>query len=146
MAAGFTVETKNLDVLREKLEELAISMITPDMLIRHLSIDCDLPLASVNGQLWDALRQFEPFGFGNPKPNFLIRRLRLKSKSIFRGDSWTAWVTDGELVYEVIWDKPTYAAKEIKPSDSFDIVFTLKSRSFFGEERLVLDVKDLRQN
>jgi hypothetical protein len=55
-------------------------------------------------------------------------------------------VTDGELVYEVIWDKPTHAAKEIKPSDSFDIVFTLKSRSFFGEERLVLDVKDLRQN
>jgi single-stranded-DNA-specific exonuclease len=73
MAAGFTVETKNLEALGKKLQEIAQNEITPDMLIKTLRVDAEIPLELATESLWNKLRDFEPFGLGNFEPIFVSR-------------------------------------------------------------------------
>jgi len=73
MAAGFTVETKNLDLLKSRMEAYAEKKLNDALLTRELRIDMELPLTAVTGELWQKLRDFEPFGFGSPEPVFATR-------------------------------------------------------------------------
>ncbi len=77
MAAGFTVETKHLDELRTRLEDLAAREITDDMLIKTLRIDVEIPLVRVTQELWTGIGKFEPFGLGNAEPVFATRNLKV---------------------------------------------------------------------
>ena len=73
MAAGFTVETKHLPILQKRLEEYAGKELKDADLIRKIRIDARIPLEMVSEELWEALRDFEPFGFGNPEPVFMTQ-------------------------------------------------------------------------
>lgn len=75
MAAGFTVETKNLTVLRERLEKLAEDELNEEKLTRMLKIDTEIPLDLVTPKLYKKLQQLQPFGFGNPEPVFVTRNV-----------------------------------------------------------------------
>ncbi|MEK7065564.1 MAG: single-stranded-DNA-specific exonuclease RecJ, partial [Patescibacteria group bacterium] len=77
MAAGFTVETKNLAALQDRLEKLAAKELSEDKLTRVLRIDAEIPLEMVTEELWQKLRAFEPFGFGNPEPTFATKRVKV---------------------------------------------------------------------
>ncbi|MCJ7826035.1 single-stranded-DNA-specific exonuclease RecJ, partial [Patescibacteria group bacterium] len=77
LAAGFTIETKKMEKLREKLEKLADKHITNEMLKRPVAIDLEIPLESVTEDLYDKIQQLQPFGFGNPEPVFLSKAVQL---------------------------------------------------------------------
>lgn len=70
MAAGFTVETKNIKKLQSKLEKLADKELNEEKLTRVLKIDAEIPLNLVTEKLWKELQELQPFGFGNPEPVF----------------------------------------------------------------------------
>lgn len=75
MAAGFTVETKNLSLLQERLEKLADEALDETKLTRALSVDAEIPIVIATNELWQSLRDFEPFGFGNQEPVFASRNI-----------------------------------------------------------------------
>lgn len=77
MAAGFTVETKHLDELKTRLEDLAGRKITDDMLVKSLRVDAKIPLTLVTQTLWSGIGDFEPFGLGNAEPIFATHGLRV---------------------------------------------------------------------
>jgi len=77
LAAGFTIETKNIPLLQEKLEAYAELHITEAMLHKPLMIDVEMPLSSATEALWEQLRGFEPFGLGNYEPIFVTREVSI---------------------------------------------------------------------
>ena len=77
MAAGFTVKTDKLEILKSKLVETACKQLNPDLLTKQLKIDLELPLAALTWELWENLRQLQPFGQGNPEPVFVSRQVRI---------------------------------------------------------------------
>jgi len=54
MAAGFTVETVNLEKLKQKLEKLAEKFVEDKHLIRAQRIDCQIPMELVTDELFRA--------------------------------------------------------------------------------------------
>ena len=78
MAAGFTVQNSHLEALQSRLELLAQKELTEDMLTRTLKIDAEIPLEFVTDELYKALQQFQPFGFGNVEPVFATRTVAIK--------------------------------------------------------------------
>ena len=74
MAAGFTVETANLEPLCERLNELAESAVfdhddAPAEPL--LEIDAQVPLERVTQKTAEWIARLAPFGAGNPAPIFL---------------------------------------------------------------------------
>ena len=73
MAAGFTVETGKLGILKKRLEVLANKKVTADLLVKEIKVDCEIPLSLVGSHLYEELEKMEPFGIGNPIPTFLSK-------------------------------------------------------------------------
>lgn len=76
MAAGFSIEPHNLDILRERLN--ATHGLTPDQLIPKVMIDVALPFSYLDNWLVQDLYMLEPYGTGNPKPVFGQANLKVK--------------------------------------------------------------------
>ena len=80
MAAGLSLEEKNLEQFRRKINER--SGIAPEDLVEKVLIDMQLPFANVTERFVEELKVLEPFGKGNPKPVFAERQVRVLSARV----------------------------------------------------------------
>lgn len=80
MAAGFSMEKRNLARLREKMN--ANCTLDEKLLTPKLRIDVPMPLDYVSISLTEELEVLEPFGKGNEKPVFAQSGVRVKSARI----------------------------------------------------------------
>ncbi|MCP4358035.1 MAG: single-stranded-DNA-specific exonuclease RecJ, partial [Chloroflexi bacterium] len=77
-AAGFTVENKNLPAFKERLMDIAQRSLDVTNLRPTISVDGEVNLRGVRPSLVEAITNLQPFGYGNPSPQFLTRNLRIK--------------------------------------------------------------------
>lgn len=74
MAAGMSLEEKNIALLTRRLNEAA--HLGEEVLMRKLYLDAVLPFSEISEELLSALERLEPFGSGNPKPLFAASGVR----------------------------------------------------------------------
>jgi len=75
MAAGFTVETKNIAALKEFFESHIDGLLDDALFVRSMSVDMELPYFLVTRSLVKALEDFAPYGLANYEPVFVTREL-----------------------------------------------------------------------
>lgn len=135
MAAGFTVENSKLEVLISKLTDIKID---PELLIKKQRIDAVIPLSTINQQLLTRLKEFEPYGLGNPTPIFStpgveisdIRRLGKENKHLkFKA---------GDL--EAIWFN---ASSNLEPK-TYNLTYQVEENTWNGQSKLQLLIKDIQ--
>lgn len=80
MAAGLSLEKKNLEALRRTLNETC--RLTEEDLMEKVVIDMELPFSYVTEELVEELSLLEPFGKGNTKPVFVGRNIELLNGKI----------------------------------------------------------------
>lgn len=80
MAAGFSLLTSNIEVLRKELN--AKSKLSEEDLVPKLYIDAHLPLENITMNLANELYLLEPFGKGNRKPLFADKNIAVKKMDI----------------------------------------------------------------
>ena len=80
MAAGFSLKEENITEFRRRLNENTI--LKDEDLLRKVTIDCVLPLDSVNYELINDLERLEPFGKANSKPLFAEKNINLLKATI----------------------------------------------------------------
>ncbi len=78
-AAGCTLAIERIGELRERLNRYAAGILQPDDFRPILEIDADLEFRYISDQMMGELARLEPHGFGNPKPLFSAKGLRLKA-------------------------------------------------------------------
>ncbi len=79
MAAGFTVDNSNIDLLRESLEARARQALAHRQLRPNLELDLEISLAEVTEDLVRGLEALEPTGHRNPPVSFMSRELQVAS-------------------------------------------------------------------
>ncbi|MCX7884973.1 MAG: single-stranded-DNA-specific exonuclease RecJ [Caloramator sp.] len=75
MAAGLSLEEKNVELLRKMMNE--DSNLTDEDLIRKVSLDMHLPLDKITIEIAEELKLLEPYGKGNEKPLFGEKNVKL---------------------------------------------------------------------
>ena len=80
MAAGFSIQAKDLEYFRHKLNLLCD--LTEDDLIPKLYIDVPMPIDYIHFDLIEQLELLEPFGKGNEKPVFAQKNLKIRSAKV----------------------------------------------------------------
>lgn len=81
MAAGLSMEEENIEILRQRLNQL--TTLSVEDLIEKIHIDVPMPIDYITELLLEQFQLLEPFGNGNPKPVFAekhIKILRMEQK------------------------------------------------------------------
>lgn len=122
MAAGLSLEEKNIEPFRKKLNEL--SGLKPEDFVEKVTIDVPMPVNYIRKDLIQEMKLLEPFGKGNEKPLFAQKGLRIMDVRVFGKNRNVVKIKlademgypmdgiyfgDGDLFLEEIRDKKTIA-------------------------------------
>ena len=78
-AAGCTLAIHRIGELRERLNRYAASVLKAEDFVPIVEIDANLEFRAISDQTMAELARLEPHGFGNPRPRFSAKGLRLKT-------------------------------------------------------------------
>lgn len=150
MAAGFTVETTKIELLRDALQKKAEKIVADDHLERKLQIDLKLKLEDIDMDLYKKLQLLSPFGMKNPEPVFLSKKVIVEEvRSIGANGKHLKMKLNNELRMkndEKAFDAVAFGMgermDELKPGTLIDIVYTMDLNSWRGKDSLQLKIKD----
>jgi single-stranded-DNA-specific exonuclease len=145
MAAGFTIETKKINAFHKKLIEVAEQRLDQKLLSPIISIDACLKPTSINWDLLKKLKQFEPFGIGNPRPIFLTEGLQVSTVKTVGSDDkhLKLWLKSSNNLSGIGFNLG-HRADKIFAGDVIDIVYSLEENAWNGNRSLQLRIKDLK--
>ncbi|MEN9406815.1 MAG: hypothetical protein RLZZ455_31 [Candidatus Parcubacteria bacterium] len=143
MAAGFTIETEKITLLKSVLERAAGDILTEEQLTRSILVDVVLPYELITQETYEALKTLAPFGIGNPEPVFsssaTIADIRILGRE---GKHLKLKLSDGSLSVDAIGFGMGERVSEIKVGDMIDVAFNLDENEWNGRKSLQLKLKD----
>jgi single-stranded-DNA-specific exonuclease len=133
-AAGFTIATKRLPELRDRLKQSAKESLDGRTLGPTLSVDSEIRLSELTWDLHRWITRLEPCGQGNPSPIFFIRGARIRSRrSVGKDRSHLKLVlTDGRIEMDAIAFGFGHLEKTL--SDTADFAFALEENDYYGRQ------------
>ena len=142
LAAGFTIERRNLPRLEERLMDLAQSQLSHLNLQPRVTVDAEVPLSTFTGDTFNQIQQLEPFGQGNPYPTFLSRQVAVtESRNFGNQDKWLKLkLKQGDISWEAVSFDSQKAQGVVAPH--IDIVYNIEKGFWNREEVLQLKVRD----
>jgi single-stranded-DNA-specific exonuclease len=142
MAAGFTFETKKLQLLQKALEDKAELLLNNKLLTRSLKIDLEIPLSLIDTELYKSLQQLSPFGMGNPEPTFLSKNVEVEDvrKIGMEGKHLKVRLKNIDGIAFGLGEM----FSKIKIYDKINIAYTIDENEWNGEKRLQLKIKDIK--
>ena len=140
MAAGFTLESA-------KLAQFAQAVSNPDipadLLVKKQRVDCEIPLDAIRYTLYANLKDFEPYGLGNPTPTFLTKNVHISNvRQMGKLNQHLKFNVDD---LEAVWfnvPSPPLKLRE-GPGVSYDITYTVDQNTWNGSTKLQLIVKEV---
>ena len=147
MAAGFSIRSDNIDKFRIKMVKHAEESIASKDLVPTLKIDAKLDQPRINEETLSLVREFEPFGVGNPEPTFLTEGFKIsEARTVGAAGKHLKMLLAGQNGQ--ILDAICFSSeKDCPTSGSFiDAVYNLSEDNWHGDKRLQLKVKDFRNS
>jgi single-stranded-DNA-specific exonuclease len=143
-AAGFTARTENVEALAEALRAIADRELAGVDLRPSLSIDAEVPLSELTGDLERQLRRFQPCGYGNPTPLLASRNVKVVNSRTVGTEArhLKLTLTDGRVTLDAIAFQ--LGEWQGRMPGRVDIAYHLELNEWGGEQRLQLNVRDLR--
>ncbi len=147
-AAGMKIKRENIHELQEKLNEHATAALSDEDKIPELKIDACVTSQTLNLDLVQQLKRFEPFGMGNPKPKFVTKDLILTHEPfVMKEKHLKLKLADaGGKQFEAVWwdgvDKSR--GQTLKPRTGIELAYTPEANTWNGNTRLQLVVEDLK--
>ena len=125
MAAGLSIEKKDIDEFRQRLNENA--KLTEEDFIPKLWIDVPMPLEYVSEQVVEELKLLEPFGQGNEKPKCAQKGITIRSTRILgrnRNAVRLSLVTESGFTMDGLWfgDADRFL-EELDGKNTIDIIY-----------------------
>jgi len=151
MAAGFTVETIKLEILRQRLTTFADAQIQPELLEKNLRIDLELPFSVLTLQLWEEIQQMSPFGLGNPEPVFMSKAIVADWRTVGSEGKHLKLTLRGQMaenerenVFSAIGFGMGKLASELKVDQDAEIAYNLSLNEWNNKKHLELKLKYLQ--
>jgi single-stranded-DNA-specific exonuclease len=145
-AAGFSMPTKDLPRLEEKLAALAAEKLSGIELRPHLDIDALLTLPELGGDTYATTQMLAPFGIGNPIPTFLSRGVEVLERRTMgnSGEHLRMKLRQGGTTWDGVAFRLGNHQAECAPQ--IDIVYNLEIDRWGGKEQLRLNILDFKKS
>ncbi|MEK6512096.1 single-stranded-DNA-specific exonuclease RecJ [Myroides odoratimimus] len=149
-AAGLTIKKENLEAFRQKFEEVVSNTIQETDLIPEIEIDAKIQFSEITDKFLRVLKQFEPFGPGNPSPSFL-------TKEVFDTGYAKLAGAKGEHLkvsfkqrrnpgykFSAIGFNLGAQYENVKDKQHVDIIYSIEENNWRNKTTIQLQIKDLQ--
>ena len=141
-AAGFSIKVENINMLTERLNNIAIREFGNINLNKTVKPDAYINLKDINLDFYRQLSLIGPFGIMNPSPIFWTRKCRILEICKLKGDHIKMTINDGSSSMEAIkWN----GSIELKMNDLIDIAFYIEINRWKNKTRIQLNLIDIKQ-
>ena len=144
MAAGLSVQPDKIDLLRQRLNELARRALKPEDLQPFLRLDAEVGLDEMTLESLGALARLKPAGQGNPPVQFCARGVTHQRPLQRMGKEKQhvkLWATDGAVTHEAVWWN---GGDKSLPVGKFELAFAPQINEFNSRRTVQLKVLDWR--
>lgn len=154
-AAGLTLKKVNLEAFIKKFDEVVKETISVDDLAPEEIIDLEIHFGEIFQKtenrmqipkLKRILKKMEPHGPGNMKPVFISRNVYSTDVRILKDKHLKLKMTqtDSDVIMEGIGFGLANKENDVAAGVPFEIVYTLESNFWNGNETLQMNIKDIR--
>ncbi len=143
MAAGFSIETKNLENFKNALVKKTKKEIDPQLFDRVLYIDMELPFENINMELYSGIQALAPFGMGNSQPVFITRGVTVAGVNRVGKNKEHVQLMiekDASLFKGIMF---RYEKEDLKPGVLADIAYSIEKNEWNGRVNIELRLKDI---
>lgn len=108
LAAGLSLRTENIPLLKEHLQEKIVSQLTPFDLQQKIVVDAYAQLSDCTAKIIDDLGHLSPFGNENPQPTFVFDNVVLVQKPKLLKDAHVkcSLFADGVIKPIIFFNRP----------------------------------------
>ena len=144
LAAGLSVDEKNVDELRKRLNEY-IKQTNRE--IEHsmmLDVETEIDEENVTERTAEAISLLEPYGAGNPVPLFVLRNAKITELTVLSGGKHTKMMLrrNHKDMYAVIFGN-NLSTEGFIVGDEVDVVCSIDINEFRGNKNVQLIVRDI---
>lgn len=147
MAAGLTIKKAQIGAFREKINSIAKGVL-PAQAQPIMTYDSKLKLRDINLSLVSDLEQLEPFGQGNPLPQFIIEDMQIARDRITNdGQHLQLSLRQGNRLTSAIGFWMAHLDNMLQdPAQKYDILFFLERGRYGSEQIIIKDLKEVKLN
>lgn len=146
MAAGFSLEEKDVDEFRRRLNENACDRLTEEDFIPKVWIDAAMPFEYITEPFIRELELLEPYGQGNEKPQFAQKGLVIRSARVMGRNRNVVRVSlvneRGTAMDGVIFTEGDLFMEEKGGSRMMDVIYYPGVNEYNGNRNLQIVVKN----
>lgn len=144
MAAGLSMEEKNVELFRRRLNDNCT--LTEQDLIPKIMIDVPMPISYLSKKLTEQLKVLEPFGKGNSKPLFAQKNLRAVGIRVFGRNRNVAKMLlideNGIKMDAVYFGEAQEFVDFVQAHDAISVTYYPEINVFQGRENLQVVIKN----
>lgn len=144
MAAGLSMEEKNVELFRRRLNDNCT--LTEQDLIPKIMIDVPMPISYLSKKLTEQLKVLEPFGKGNSKPLFAQKNLRAVGIRVFGRNRNVAKMLlideNGIKMDAVYFGEAQEFVDFVQAHDTMSVTYYPEINVFQGRENLQVVIKN----
>lgn len=144
MAAGLSMEEKNVEEFRRRLNENCT--LTEEDLRPKVIIDVPMPVSYITRELIEQISLLEPFGKGNTKPVFAQKGLRVLESRVFGKNRNVAKVKlmdpSGTVMDGVYFGEAEEFVRFIDGKDSISVTYYPEINIFRGRESIQIVIQN----
>ena len=144
MAAGLSMEEKNVELFRRRLNDNCT--LTEQDLIPKIMIDVPMPISYLSKKLTEQLKVLEPFGKGNSKPLFAQKNLRAVGIRVFGRNRNVAKMLlideNGIKMDAVYFGESQEFVDFVQAHDTISVTYYPEINVFQGRENLQVVIKN----
>ena len=145
MAAGFSLEEKNVEEFRRRLNENARDRLTEEDFIPKLWIDAAMPFEYINEDFIGELELLEPYGQGNEKPQFAQKGMAIRSARVIGRNRNVVRLSlaneRGSVMEAVVFTEGDAFMEERAGRGHMDIIYYPGINEYNGNRNLQIVVK-----
>lgn len=147
-AAGFRIGPERIEEFRPRFFECVEKALGTEPRQHSLTIDAEIPLASLTTSLLQSFADLEPFGSGNPQPVLLSSNLQVagEPKRLGGGERHLSFRVrqHGKELRAIAFGMGERADELMSNGGACSLVFTPRINEYQGYRSVELDVKDFQ--
>jgi len=146
LAVGCVLMRDRLDQFKQKVNSVVQDRLGDEELSRRIRIDTPIDLSDIDRSFIENFHRLTPFGVGNPKPVFITRGVEImNSPQLIQDKHLKFMVRQSGRTFEALgWEKAGLLP-EIHRGIRVDLVYSLQSSTFLGEEMFSLSFEEMKR-
>lgn len=146
LAAGLTLETKNIGEFKNRFEQVITEMKEEDF-VRVIDIDCEITKNNITIDIINEIEKLAPFGQKNKKPVFIYKNLKVTSVSTLKEDKHLKFrLSDGNFYVDSVFFGAGNRRDEVTVGDKIDVAVNISLNEFLGRKSLQFMMLDFKKS